>query len=182
VLNVATIVTPPEDIADRMGLNLGLILTFAAFKITVAGDTPRVGYLTVLDKCVACPKSFSNNSSSGRVADLIGATYFRRDVSIAPRLGTRFLMIGFGLTAVLGVEAIIVYMLISTDTKLDGVGGGTPHGLARAVDNAVGMLYVGVVSFCRASDEPSNGRQQPRPKVRSRSHQRERPLYAGSPR
>ena len=54
MLNVATIVTPPEDIADRMGLNLGLILTFAAFKITVAGDTPRVGYLTVLDKCVAC--------------------------------------------------------------------------------------------------------------------------------
>ena len=50
VLNLGVILTPPEDIADRLGNSLALLLTFAAFKITLAGDIPKVGYLTQLDK------------------------------------------------------------------------------------------------------------------------------------
>jgi hypothetical protein len=50
VLNLFVILMSPDDLGGRMGNNLALLLTFAAFKITLAGDVPKVGYLTQLDK------------------------------------------------------------------------------------------------------------------------------------
>jgi len=41
---------PPTDLADRMGVNLTLVLTIVAFKFTFAGDMPKKAYLTWMDR------------------------------------------------------------------------------------------------------------------------------------
>lgn len=40
---------PGGRLIDRLQITLGLVLTAAAFKIVIAGFTPAVGYLTLLD-------------------------------------------------------------------------------------------------------------------------------------
>lgn len=40
---------PPADIADRLAVNLTLVLTVVAFKFTFAGDMPKKAYLTWCD-------------------------------------------------------------------------------------------------------------------------------------
>merc|ERR1711997_586631 len=44
-----TFFVPPEDVADRLGLSLTLVLTSAAYKFVVAGMLPAIGYKTMLD-------------------------------------------------------------------------------------------------------------------------------------
>lgn len=41
----------PSLTADRVGINLTLLLTAVAFKFVMMNFVPPVGYLTILDKC-----------------------------------------------------------------------------------------------------------------------------------
>jgi hypothetical protein len=56
VLTTLTAVTfglPVEDISDRLGVSLTLVLTAVAYKLTVASAVPQVSYMTRLDKFIS---------------------------------------------------------------------------------------------------------------------------------
>lgn len=49
LLTAGTFFVPSEDVADRLSVCLTMLLTTAAYKITVAAKLPEISYLTILD-------------------------------------------------------------------------------------------------------------------------------------
>lgn len=52
LLTAGTFFVPHDEVADRLSVCLTMLLTTAAYKITVAAKLPEISYLTILDKYI----------------------------------------------------------------------------------------------------------------------------------
>lgn len=51
-VSLISFAVPPEDVADRAGITLTVMLTLVAFKYSVADKLPQISYLTIIDAYV----------------------------------------------------------------------------------------------------------------------------------
>ncbi len=51
-MTLTSFIIPSNSLADRMSVNLTLLLTAVAFKFVVSQSLPHISYLTLLDKYV----------------------------------------------------------------------------------------------------------------------------------